>query len=257
MIRYPGGKTKLAKQIVSRIDLDGVSRYVEPFVGAGSVLSALKPKCRIWVNDLDIGMYAIWESLRSPRKLKRSLYEVVPSIDRYYKAIDDLAESDSIESLALAKIVVHQMSYSGLGLKAGSPIGGANQTGEYKIDCRWKPEHMCKKIDRMRELVGQRYRATCEEFETVIGDLGEGDFAYIDPPYYKQGSKLYLESMDHAAHGRLEEMLRTTKCKWLLSYDDCEETRNLYAWAKIEDVSASYTITGARRKTELLIRRES
>ena len=48
-------------------------------------------------------------------------------------------------------------------------------------------------------------------------------------------------------------VLKSTPHKWLLSYDDCKEIRELYSWAKIEELDVKYSISGATKKGELLI----
>ena len=51
------------------------------------------------------------------------------------------------------KIAVHQLSYSGLGLRSGGPLGGRSQASPYKIDCRWSPEYIYKKMMATRDIL--------------------------------------------------------------------------------------------------------
>ena len=62
------------------------------------------------------------------------------------------AEPARIVDLGFKKLAVHQTSYSGLGTKSGGPLGGAEQKSEYTIDCRWSPNYICKKVDRLHDL---------------------------------------------------------------------------------------------------------
>lgn len=58
-------------------------------------------------------------------------------------------------------------------------------------------------------------------------------------------------------HARLAEALRTVAGKWLLTYNDVPEVRELYAgWAEVRPVSGQYSISAAgpvQRSKELLI----
>jgi DNA adenine methylase len=54
-------------------------------------------------------------------------------------------------------------------------------------------------------------------------------FFYIDPPYYNKGALLYLNAFDHQKHLLLAEALNsTTSAKWVLSYDNVQEIRQMY-----------------------------
>jgi DNA adenine methylase len=66
---------------------------------------------------------------------------------------------------------------------------------------------------------------------------------YIDPPYYQKGNDLYHVGFSIEDHIRLADVLRKTKHRWILSYDECDEVQGLYGWATIERVSVNYSIT--------------
>ena len=75
MIRYPGGKAKLAEKILSRFpvyyadgaSLSAVTDYGEPFFGGGAigleVMRSLAASVRVWINDLDAGIHALWKAI--------------------------------------------------------------------------------------------------------------------------------------------------------------------------------------------------
>jgi DNA adenine methylase len=86
----------------------------------------------------------------------------------------------------------------------------------------------------------------------------EQTFFYLDPPYYKK-EKLYKRDGAELfeQHDELAEVLKKVKGKFLLSYNDDPYIRQLYAkkGIKIEEVEATYTMSGSQLKqTELLIR---
>ena len=67
---------------------------------------------------------------------------------------------------------------------------------------------------------------------------------------------LYRHDFAMADDIRLRDALQTTDHEWVLSYDDVPEIRALYSpWALIERIPVIYSITGARRGHELLIRK--
>jgi DNA adenine methylase len=284
MFRYPGGKSKLKNQIVARLnEMRNGSRQIEfrePFFGGGSIGSIFLEKNpnlkKIWINDFDLGIASIWTTIiNNPAMLKSKVQEFVPSIS----AFDDfktellttplLLTSEEIAEFGFKKLAIHQISYSGLGTKSGGPLGGRDQKSQYKIDCRWSPKYICKKIDLLHERFSKisfirQKSCTNLDFSELIQDERTQGLIYLDPPYFIKGNDLYQHGFSVKDHERLANSLKETGHRWLLSYDDCPEIRDLYSWANIQEIDGvSYTITAlkdkqtgerkSRTKMELLI----
>lgn len=157
------------------------------------------------------------------------------------------------------KIALHQMSYSGLGAMAGSPIGGKNQFNKdgtakkYQIDCRWSPEHLIKNIDKLNKIVSGCFfsNGTWEYAMDLVKD--KNAFVYLDPPYFNAGPQLYKHSFNLKQHEKLSEYLKSANFRWLLSYDNADEIKKLYSWAKINEIETTNTINGCIKLNELLI----
>ena len=90
--RYPGGKSRLAKQIFNsiegKVDLNTVNSYIEPFIGGGSMflymVQRLEKLQYCVINDKDNGIYAIWETLLSnPDGLIGKIKDYKPTVDSY------------------------------------------------------------------------------------------------------------------------------------------------------------------------------
>lgn len=249
--RYPGGKTKLKNTILSYFELDkGVTEYREPFFGGGSIgIEFLKINkiSNVWINDFDKPLSHLWESvINHPEKLKEKVLAFKPSVEMFDLFKQKLIEnntSDLVED-GFMKLAIHQISYSGLGLKSGGPLGGRKQESEYKIDCRWSPEYICKKIDAIHSLFNERNcKCTSVDFSELILNKDKKAFIYLDPPYYVKGNDLYYHAFSNEDHERLMKLLKKTKHQWVLSYDDCPEIRELYSWATIHSTDVTYSIT--------------
>lgn len=274
--RYPGGKSKLRGRITSQLRILAQQRdleYREPFFGGGSIglyfIQKCSPQC-VWLNDRDIGIAALWTSvIRYPHLLKSLIRAFVPSIEKFdtFKsaliALPNLQTREEVVYYGFMKLAIHQISYSGLGTVSGGPLGGrkeANIAGrgttqevKYPIDCRWSPEYICRKIDRLSDMLNQctiRWNeCTSHDFTEVIDDTRTPALLYLDPPYFKKGNDLYQYGLTIDDHRRLAEALKNTHHQWVLSYDDCPEIRNLYQWANIEEISAvNYSITALKDK---------
>ncbi len=67
-----------------------------------------------------------------------------------------------------------------------------------------------------------------QDFETLIRHYDRSDaFFYCDPPYYTS-EYVYECGFTWEDHLRLKAALAETKGKWLVSYNDCPEIRELY-----------------------------
>lgn len=251
MFRYPGGKSKIKNLLISCFP-EKIKNYCEPFFGGGSVGLELLKRNKLdnfWINDKDYGIYCIWYAIINHKEeFKELINSLVPSVECFNKFKYDLLNLKEIEVItAFKKVVIHQLSYSGLGLKSGGPLGGKNQKSIYKIDCRWSPKHICNKIDNISKLFCCNMFCTNEDFLNL--DF-KNYFVYCDPPYYIKGEQLYhCGSVDHV---KIADRLKGCN-NWLLSYDDCQEIRSLYNWAKIKELDINYTINSSRNKKELII----
>src|SRR5215212_11486511 len=101
MIRYPGGKGKLAPVILREMpvlrdgDLFGrrsVS-YVEPFVGAGAIARKVVPSLpagsAVWLNDLDRSVSSLWKAIwKRHEELAFRIDNYRPQVEDFYRFKD-------------------------------------------------------------------------------------------------------------------------------------------------------------------------
>lgn len=274
IIRYPGSKAKLTQNIRQFLPEWMVGRmwepppnawFVEPFFGSGAAglrfLEHVQPSISVWINDIDYGMYAIWHSVMHDTKtLIRYVREFQPAKEIFYelKAADG-TRSNCIARDAFHKIALHRMSVSGFGAKAGGPIGGKKQDKAYTVGCRWTPGAIEQAIYNAKETLRRfrQVRITNIHFRDVLRDVTDSSLIYLDPPYYVKGGQLYAHNMSHEEHVELATLLENTRADWRLSYDDCPEIRELYAWASFQELEIRYTnaVTDKKRpkNRELLI----
>ncbi len=65
-LRYPGGKSRVAKMLVDQMP-DSFTEYREPFLGGGSVAIEFTkrfPDTPVWVNDKYVHLYNFWCQLQ-------------------------------------------------------------------------------------------------------------------------------------------------------------------------------------------------
>jgi len=280
---YPGGKTRVKNHIINSLDrfkTDESYEYREPFFGAGSVglnylFANQKNLSNIWINDKDANLCCVWNAvINHPEQLKDKVRNFIPSVDGFFSDRQFLKNNNIVPDdknqlldIAVRKLAIHQTSFSGMGSMSRGPYGGKEQKGQHKIDEKWSPKYLCKKIDLLHaKFSGKNVRlnnCTNLDFEEVVSNTDKPALIYLDPPYYVKGNELYEKSFVHEDHVRLAECLENTKHAWVLSYDLCPEIISLYKdWAHIECFDMEYYLTFgqkdsdfnyARKNTELLI----
>lgn len=263
LIRYPGSKAKLAKQIRNCFPAEvwgavfhGGSpwEYREPFFGAGAigfdVLRHLDYRATVRLNDIDPGMACLWQTVAfDPWTLCQRIDALKPTPDLFYQLKEEDGRRDLPRyEIAVRKLALHRLSFSGLGFMSGGPLGGRNQSSEYNVDCRWNPQTMKVEIKRLHKLLTRFADLEVQnlDFRKALSGSHDRCFAYLDPPYYEKGPQLYRYSMDHEDHVVLAMLLRDFRGLWALSYDDHPEIRKLYGWARIEPVEFKYSMARVR-----------
>ncbi len=64
---------------------------------------------------------------------------------------------------------------------------------------------------------------------------------YLDPPYYVKGQGLYRNFYVHEDHVKIREALDKIKTKWIVSYDKCDEIKEIYKNYQMTDYDLNYS----------------
>jgi DNA adenine methylase len=247
IFRYPGGKSKLSALIDHYLCpmLEEDNRFYDVFTGGGSIALAVAkkyPDAEITMNDLDRNIFSFWYVVASQNDYIKELLKLMrtkPTI----KLFSELRsrEPKGLVEQAYYAIFFNRCAFSGIYMSG--PIGGVDQKSEWTVGCRYNYKRLKKEMLDARKLLLGRTTVTDLHFKDVLKN--DGVF-YCDPPYYTVGDSLYPVKMMHEEHIQLASILKH-KSKWVLSYDICPEIKELYKWAKIVPVSASYCISGTKK----------
>jgi DNA adenine methylase len=252
IFRYPGAKNKLLPQILPFIEdsLQTTNCFCDAFVGGGSVLLEIAekyPNIQLYVNDKDSFVFAFWQILsqEDPYDLHclKSLLKQKPTVDLYYRLRE--APPASKVDAAYRAVFFNRTSFSGDMRRTASPIGGKNQSSKYTVDCRYNVNKINQKLDIIHPLLAGRTIVTNSDINSYDA-INQNMTVYLDPPYWQAGKMLYHEYMKQHEHAQLASNLKKNK-NWILSYDNCEEILELYDWANIHFIDASYCIRGTKQ----------
>lgn len=263
-LRYPGGKGGLTPLLAKIMELNGLQDpiYVEPYAGgAGAALNLLLSErvSEIWINDLDKRVYSLWMAmLTKTDDFLEHLAKVPVTLAEWRKQrlIYLQPEGHDVLAVGFATFFLNRCNRSGI-LASGGPIGGKTQAGKWKLDARFNRVDLQRRIETIA-LYGDRIRVSNLDALVFLEPITESSapniFFYLDPPYYKKGPDLYLNSYQPEDHERVAQFIKQRLGSlWILSYDNVPEIKRLYEGFPSMPLNLAYTSHIRRSGSELLI----
>lgn len=260
-LRYPGGKSKLTPYILETLKLNDLygTAYVEPFAGGCAIAWYLLLEGhvkKIYINDLDPAIHAFWYSVLYKTDALCSLIEsTTVSIDEWHNQREIYQnQPNSFLLLGFATLFLNRTNRSGI-IKAGV-IGGLEQKGAYKLDCRFNKKEI---INRINAIANKKEQITLTNMDGAqfiseyIPDIDGKALINIDPPYYVKGKGLYQNFFDHDDHYRLYESIKRVQQPWIVTYDDTPEICGIYSEFQPQQFGLTYTAQNKYRGSEVII----
>lgn len=234
-LRYPGSKNKIRGYLQHLVEVNGTKIYIEPYVGGGSVAMRLLLDGvvdKVVINDFDRSVYAFWHSVFFDTDvLVDKIRRTSITIDEWHKQRSILNNGiEDLVDLGFAMLFCNRTNRSGI-LTAGV-IGGLEQKGTYKLDCRFNKEKLIKMIEELSLYKGRVEVHNKDAVELLTS--GDYDFKdaliFLDPPYFDKGRRLYVKSYTTDCHVGLAKVLKGSLqgAKWVLTYDKVPDIARLY-----------------------------
>jgi len=231
-----------------------MKEYREPFLGGGSVFfwaRANKYSKYFWINDAYRDLVVFYQQMSDPKIVPqvqdalREIYHMVhgkPDVARQWFNVikTQIATTDDLAIVAHHFYYLNRVTFSGT-TEAGGFTEHASQ-GRFTLSG-------INLLTHLPEALKDVYISNRDALD-LVREPGTRVFLFLDPPYF-QSKKLYgkkgvLHDFDHEA---LAVELAKTKHKFLLTYDDCAEVRELYQWANIRMWSKKYGMTNVGGKS--------
>jgi DNA adenine methylase len=228
-LRYPGGKYYAVKHIMPFIDCLPHDEFREPFVGGGSIFFAKKKVQYNWINDLEMDIIDLYKGFCDEQIVQylEDLLAVEIATPERHKQIKDFSPQ-SLSDRVFKTYYLNRTSYSGI---INKPAWG------YKEGKSSPPQNWIAFVKQAAQKL-QNIKITSMDFQDVIFSKADGKnvLMYLDPPYFHADQKrAYTKSFVLDDHIRLSNSLKSTEHYFCLSYDDCNEVRDLYSWAHIHE----------------------
>lgn len=240
VLKYPGSKWNIAKQIVTMIPEH--HSYVEPFFGSGAVLFN-KPESDIeMVNDLDCDVVNLFQCIKEDSEKLARLIMTTPYSREMY---DSAFKVDPVVEMLLGADRFHKACqflvrcWQGYGFRTiGSKVGWRNDVvGREKAYALWEwyrlPEWIIEVAERLRKVQIENRPA----LEVIKRFNHKGVFMYLDPPYLweTRNGKQYKHEMSDDEHEDMLKSLLQSEAEIMISGYDSEMYNDyLKGWKRVE-----------------------
>lgn len=240
-LRYPGGKNRVAKMLLEHMPPH--TDYREIFAG-GAALFFSKPRVKKnWLNDLHPGLCAFYRAVQKHFDQFAALCRQQDGSLRArfdeWAARRDLMDATGDEMLVERAVQYYFLNRTVWGGRVvydprrKSRLYFSNPSGWSNLEK--KLAHLSAISEKLRGV-----KITCDGYQKCLAGATADTLIYADPPYFRESvghitDRLYDKSFDYDCHRKLAALLKKTKAKVMVSYDDCPEIRELYkSWNIIE-----------------------
>jgi DNA adenine methylase len=227
--RYPGGKTWLIPTVRQWLKQNhkSVDTLIEPFAGGGIVsLTAAFEKLadHVIMVEMDEEIAAVWQVIVNGKN--KWLAEKILKFDLNHENIKtEFDKPDKqIHDIAFCTILKNRIFHGGILAKGSGMIkNGENGKG---ISSRWYPKTLHDRIMAIDYVKNKIDFVNGDAFEILEKNINnQNAYFFIDPPYTVAGKRLYTHFDIH--HERLFQLTAKLKGKFMLTYDDTPEIRQL------------------------------
>lgn len=248
-LRYPGGKSRAVKKIIPLIP--AFDEFREPFVGGGSVFIATKQRVFgrtiFKINDLNYDLYCFWNQLKTNgKKLINKIQEIKDTWNdgrALYTYYTEPEKNWSDFERGVRFFILNRITFS-----------GTVDSGGYS-SLSFKRRFTQSSIERLKPFPELLKNIIIKhgDYEDLVLEDGNNVFIFLDPPYFStSNSKLYGKNGDlHEGfdHARFSNNMKKCPHKWLITYDNSKEIRELFSFANIYEWSLQYGMNNYKQST--------
>lgn len=256
-LKWAGGKIRVIEQLKNFFPANA-KRYIEPFLGAGSVALNVNYPRHI-VNDINSDLFYVWQMLKDNGmdfvKECEGLFKPENNTEEYYYELrDEFNKTKDILRKATLFIYLNKHCYNGL-CRYNSKGGFNTPKGSYKV-VNFPQEEFEKSLEQVK-----KFEIHNKDFREIFEMVGEGDLVYCDPPYVPLSMSANFDAYADGGFG-LQDHINLAECAYKVSQKGATVIiSNHYNWVskqiyvnmfggKISKIKVSRTISCDSEKRE-------
>lgn len=229
LLKYPGGKWKIADWILSHLPEHKV--YLEPFFGSGAVFFNKKPSYIETINDLDGNIINLFRVCREQPEELAKLINLTPfSREEFINCYDIYSDDlDDVERARRTLVRYHQSF--GTSNSSKNSWRNVQSAGGPRCATMWNdlPETIIECCGRIK----QAQIENIDAIELIKRYNSADTLIYCDPPYLSSLRKknMYKCELDLSYHNELLCVIKDSKAKIIISgYDNDLYNKKLSDW---------------------------
>ena len=218
LLKWPGGKARQAKMITRALSGCTTGRWIEPFLGSGSVYLTAAAAGRVdggLLGDVNEKLMAFHQAVRDEAENVITELGRLPRGPEWRKDYyDNRSRFNAMEpegaSFAAMMLWINKGCTNGLWRV--NKAGNFNASiGSYSVLSLPAPDHI-RTVSRLL----RRATLKCSDWRELVDQAGPGDLVYADPPFWPRSKTSNFTSYDKSG----------------FSLDDQRELAQLLAWAR-------------------------
>lgn len=247
-LMWPGGKNWFVRHQEYRLPKE-YNRYIDPFLGGGSVYFYMEPKEAI-LSDVNNELITTYKAIKTDWKKLNKILKIHARkhSDSYYYNVREQKPREMCR-IAARMIYLNRTCFNG--------IYRVNNSGVFNVPRGSKNTVFTGQeyFEERSELL-QNAELNCCDFETTIDRAEEGDFLFCDPPYAIKEEESFVRYsknlFDWADQIRLANALERAKkrgVKIIMTNVNHKSVRELYENKEgfaLEEVSRYSSISGKK-----------
>lgn len=240
-----GGKRNLARRICALLDATPCTTYAEPFVGMGGIFlrRTARPRSEV-INDAGRDVANLFRILQRhyPQFLDTLRFQLTTRVE-FNRLVDTNPETLTDLERAARFLYLQRTAFGGK--VSGRNFGVAPaRPGRFNLTT----------LEPMLEELHSRLAGVvieCLDFGEFIRRYdGAGTLFYLDPPYWGSEGDYGKALFARADFQRLSDQLKGIRGRFLMSINDVPAIREIFAWARLEEVETTYTIAGKEQPAQ-------
>ena len=253
--RYAGGKTWLVPRVRLWLkqSAEPAKQLIEPFAGGGIVgLTAAFERLaqQVTMVELDEEVAAVWQIILGGEYqwLAQRILNFDLNADNVRAELE--RPEKSLRDLAFCTILKNRVFHGGILAKGSGMIKqGENGKG---LTSRWYPKTLHDRIMAIGHIRQGIHFQQGDGFELIEENLNNAQvYLFLDPPYVLAGKRLYTHF--ELEHERLFALCAQFKGKFMLTYDDHPEIRQLAAKYHLDFRTMPMKTTHHLKKQEIIL----
>ena len=236
---YIGGKRQLSRELVVRISKVPHRTYAEPFIGMGGVFLRRTEAAPVEVvNDISGDVSTFYRILQRHYTAFMDMLRFQLTIRAEFQRLM-LVDPATLTDLERAARFLYLQRLAFGGKVRGRNYGvDASSPGAFNVT-RLEPL-LAELHERLAGVTIERLQ--WHEFVPRY-DTPETLF-YLDPPYWGCETDYGVGVFARSDFEVMSGLLQSIKGKFILSINDVPEIRQIFSWAKMDEVTLNYTIAG-------------